>query len=107
MIAGFDDPELQACFKLITKATGYEMVENPAVDEPDYAQGAEIVCRTVALFTAIAKAAGKNLTVKSFRRAGEKGGFDIAGSGVVTYDAATHTYRQPVFCSATTRVPTA
>jgi hypothetical protein len=68
-------------------------------------------CENVALFAAIAKAAGKSLTVQNFTRAGESlKNFTIPGSGgsvsfapgrpyalgpvyIGTYDASTHIVR--------------
>ena len=59
---------------------------------------ATIACRAAALFSGIAKAAGKNLTVDSFGKAAAKGGtFDIPGSGKVTWDSKTKTFQQPVY----------
>lgn len=61
---------------------------------------AEIACRASALFTGLAKAAGKKLTVESLAKAAEKAGpIDIPGSGKVTYDKKTHTFEQPVYIS--------
>jgi branched-chain amino acid transport system substrate-binding protein len=94
----FNEPGLQKCFKLITKATGYTMQDTVPTGQPDYAQGAEIACRAVGLFSGLAGAAGKNLTVESFGKAAAKGGtFEIPGSGKVTYDKKTKTFNQPVF----------
>ena len=97
-VVDFNEPGLQQCFKLITKATGYTMQETVPTGQPDYAQGAEIACRAIALFSGIAGAAGKNLTVDSFGKAAAKGKtFDIPGSGKVTYDTKTKTFEQPVY----------
>ena len=93
----FHEPALQKCFKVVTKATGYKIKETVTTGEPDYVDSAEIACRSIALFAAIARAAGKNLTVKSFAKAPEKGPLRIPGSGDVTYDAKTHSFVQPVF----------
>jgi hypothetical protein len=94
----FNEPGLQKCLKVVTKATGYTMQDTVPTGQPDYEQGAEIACRAVALFSGIAKAAGKNLTVDSFGKAAAKGGtFDIPGSGKVTYDTTTKTFQQPVY----------
>jgi hypothetical protein len=83
---------------VVTKATGYTMQDTVPTGQPDYEQGAEIACRAVALFSGIARAAGKNLTVESFGKAAAKGGaFDIPGSGKVTYDTKTKTFQQPVY----------
>jgi len=93
----FNEPGLQECFKVISKATGYTMQDTVPTGQPDYGQGAEIACRASAHFTELAKAAGKNLTVASFANAAEKGPFEIPGSGKVTYDKGTHTFEQPVY----------
>jgi branched-chain amino acid transport system substrate-binding protein len=94
----FNEPGLQSCFKVITKATGYTMQDTVPTGQPDYEQGAEIACRASALFTELAQAAGKKLTVESLAKAAEKAGpFDIPGSGKVTYDKQTHTFEQPVY----------
>ena len=94
----FNEPGLQKCFGLITKATGYTMQETVPTGQPDYAQGAEIACRAVALFAGLAGAAGKDLTVDSFGKAAAKGGtFDIPGSGKVTYDKKAKVFEQPVY----------
>jgi hypothetical protein len=93
----FNDPALQKCFKVVTKATGYTIKETVTAGEPDYVDSSEIACRSIALFAAIARAAGKNLTVKSFGKAPEKGPLQIPGSGAVTYDAKTKSFVQPVF----------
>lgn len=93
----FHDPALQACFKVVTKATGYTIKETVTANEPDYLDSSEIACRSIALFAAIARAAGKNLTVKSFGAAPAKGPLEVPGSGKVTYDPKTHTFEQPVF----------
>ena len=94
----FNDPGLQDCFKIITKATGYAMQETVPTGQPDYAQGAEIACRATALFAGLAKAAGKKLTVESFGKSAEKAGpIAIPGSGNVTFDKKTHTFNLPVY----------
>jgi hypothetical protein len=93
----FHDPALQKCFKVVTKATGYEIKETVTTGEPDYVDSSEIACRSIALFAAIARAVGKNLTVTSFGKAPEKGPLEIPGSGRVTYDTKTKSFVQPVF----------
>ena len=94
----FNEPGLQECFKLITKATGYTMQDTVPTGQPDYGQGAEIACRASALFAGLAKAAGKKLTTQSFAKAAEKAGpIEIPGSGKVSYDKKTHTFEQPVY----------
>ena len=55
-------------------------------------------CYNVGLFAAIAKAAGKNLTVESFGKAGARiGSVAVPGFGTVTYDPETHSYSQDVY----------
>jgi hypothetical protein len=49
------------------------------------------------LFSAIARAAGKNLTVESFGTAPEKGPLQVPGSGTITYDTKTKSFVQPVY----------
>lgn len=96
----FDEPDMQQCYRMVEKATGDKIVENrPIVEgEPDYRTSAEAACRYMALFTAIAEAAGKKLTVESFGRAGEKlREVEIPGSGVIEYDPKTHSYDLPTF----------
>jgi hypothetical protein len=49
------------------------------------------------LFTALAEAAGKKLTVASFGKAGRKiGPFELPGYGTVTYDPKTHALSLPL-----------
>ena len=94
----FNDPGLQDCFKVITKATGYQMFETVPTGQPDYAQGAEIACRATALFAGLAKAAGKKLTTESFAKSAEKAGpIELPGSGKVTYDKKSHSFNLPVY----------
>lgn len=96
----FDEPGYLKCKKLVEKATG-EKIKHPddvADGETDAAQSAANACFNMALFAAIAKAAGKNLTVESFERAGRSmKTVDIPGFGPVTYDPETNTYSQPVY----------
>jgi ABC-type branched-subunit amino acid transport system substrate-binding protein len=94
----FNEPALQKCFKLVSKATGYDIKENPPQSEPQYRGSAEAACRYLALFAALAGAAGKNPTVESFGKAAAKlGTVDIPGSGTVTYDKKLHRFQQPVY----------
>jgi len=94
----FNEPGLQECLKVVTKATGYAMYDTVPTGQPDYEQGAEIACRATALFSELAKASGKKLTVQSFAKSAEKAGpIDIPGSGKVTFDKKTHTFQLPVY----------
>src|SRR4029453_16921735 len=94
----FNEPGLQECLKVVTKATGYQMFDSVPTGQPDYEQGAEIACRATALFAGLAKAAGKKLTTESCAKAAAKAGpLEIPGSGKVTYDKKTHTFQQPVY----------
>jgi len=73
-------------------------VENAKPGEPDYRASAEAACRYVALFAALAGAAGKYPTVASFGAAAEKlGSVEIPGSGKIAYDPKTQTFLQPMY----------
>jgi branched-chain amino acid transport system substrate-binding protein len=95
----FNDPALQKCFRLITAATGYNIKNaQPTAGQPDYRDSSLIACDSVALFAAIAGAAGKNLTVQSFGKAGQQiGSVQIPGAGKVPYDAKAHSFLQPLY----------
>jgi len=71
----WSDPLIQQCVKTIKKAYPSDSIASPvgqsASDSSnDTYVSAMSACTNVALFEAIAKAAGKNLTVKSFTQAG-------------------------------------
>jgi len=94
----YNDPTLSKCREKVAAATNETMVETPAPGQPSYRTSAEVACRYVTLFTALAKAAGKNLTTASFGKAGQKAGsVDVPGSGTIAYNPKTHTFAQPVF----------
>jgi hypothetical protein len=94
----FNEPGEQQCFDVVKKATGYNIQETAVQGQPDYRSLAEIACRSIALFAAIAKAAGKKLTVQSFGKAPAKAGaFDIPGSGKLAYDTKKKRFVQPVY----------
>ena len=94
----FSDPALKKCFGLIEKATGNKIVENVPQGEPQYRVSAQTACEYMSLFTTLAKAAGKNLTVDSFGKAIDKTKtVNVTGLGTMTYDAKTHTYSLPMF----------
>ena len=94
----FSDPALKKCFALIEKATGNKIVENVPQGEPQYRVSAQTACEYMSLFTTLAKAAGKNLTVDSFGKAIDKTKtVNVTGLGTMNYDAKTHTYSLPMF----------
>jgi len=94
----FNDPALQKCFGVVEKVTHDKIVEQAPEGQPEYRVSAQNACRSIALFAAIAKAAGKNLTSTSFGKAiNTLGPVEIPGSGAVTYDAKTHSFKQPIF----------
>lgn len=97
-VIDFDDPDLQACFGLITDATGYEIEEVALAGEPEYRRSSEIVCRAVAFFEQLASGAGKNPTSKSLAKAPAKlGSIEIPGSGTMTYNKKTKQFEAPIF----------
>jgi ABC-type branched-subunit amino acid transport system substrate-binding protein len=94
----FSDPALVKCFKLIEKATGNKIVENVPQGQPQYRVSAQTACEYISLFSTLAKAAGKNLTVDSFGKAIDKTKtVNVTGLGTMTYDPKTHTYSLPMF----------
>jgi Periplasmic binding protein len=94
----FKDPALQSCFKIVQKATGDKIVEYPPTGTPEYRTSAQTACRYIALFAALAGAAGKNPTVASFDKAAAKvGSFAMPGSGTITYNPETHAWKQPMY----------
>ncbi len=94
----FSNPALKKCFALIEKATGNKIIENVPQGEPQYRVSAQTACEYMSLFTTLAKAAGKNLTVDSFGKAIDKTKtVDVTGLGTMTYDPKTHTYSLPMF----------
>jgi Periplasmic binding protein len=69
----FNDPLVQKCISIIKKAYPNDEVATPstASNNQDHSYVApESACQNLAMFEAIAKAAGKNLTVASFTKAG-------------------------------------
>jgi Periplasmic binding protein len=82
----WEDPGIQKCVAIIRKAypsdtiTAYN-ADAPSNDDHTYI-APESACENLALFTTIAKAAGKDLTVKTFTRAGESlKNITLPGSG--------------------------
>jgi ABC-type branched-subunit amino acid transport system substrate-binding protein len=96
--ADFDDPSLQKCYGKVEKATGDTIVEHPQPGAPDYQASARAACQYISLFSQLAGAAGKDLTVASFGRAAQKlGSVTIPGLGTIKYDPKTHTWVQPLW----------
>jgi hypothetical protein len=98
--AGFlyDSPALKQCFAVVEKATGQEIVIDVPQGEPQHRMSAQTACQYISLFSQLAKAAGKNLTVDSFGKAiKDMKTVDVTGLGTMTYDPKTHTYSLPMF----------
>jgi hypothetical protein len=96
----FADPGYAKCRKVVEKATGEKIIDPDDVKdgEPELSVSASNACYNIGLFTAIAKAAGKNLTVASFGKAGAKlGSVAVPGFGTVTYDPQAHAFSQDVY----------
>jgi ABC-type branched-subunit amino acid transport system substrate-binding protein len=94
----FDDPSLQKCFSTVEKATGDTIVEHPEPGAPDYQASAWAACRYITLFSQLAGAAGKDLTVAGLGKAAAKlGTVTIPGLGAIKYQPTTHTWAQPIF----------
>jgi ABC-type branched-subunit amino acid transport system substrate-binding protein len=69
----WDDPAVQKCVRIIKKAYPSTVIGNPIgapANAPTTWVAAENTCQDVAIFSAIAKAAGKNLTARTFKQAG-------------------------------------
>ena len=97
-VIDFDEPELQKCFAVISKSTGYDIQETAVAGEPEYRRSTEIACRAVAFFEQVTSGAGKNPTAKSFGKAPAKlGSITLPGSGTVTYNKKTKRFEAPVF----------
>ena len=96
--ADFNDPSLQACYRTVEKATGDTIVERPKPGTPDYQASARAACQYISLFSQLAGAAGKDLTVAGFGKAAAKlGSVTIPGLGTIKYDPKTHTWQQPLY----------
>jgi ABC-type branched-subunit amino acid transport system substrate-binding protein len=96
--AEFKDPSLQKCYGTVEKATGKTIIEHPQPGTPDYQASARSACQYLSLFSQLAGAAGKDLTVAGFGKAAVKlGSVTIPGLGNITYDPKTHTWRQPLW----------
>ena len=96
--ADFKDPSLQKCYGTVEKATGKTIVERPQPGTPDYQASARAACQYISLFSQLAGAAGKDLTVAGFGKAAEKlGSVTIPGLGTIKYDPKTHTWAQPLW----------
>ena len=69
----WNDPAIQTCVRIIKKAYPSTVIGNPIgapANAPTTWVAAENSCQDVALFSDIAKAAGKNLTARTFQKAG-------------------------------------
>jgi hypothetical protein len=69
----WNDPAIKTCVRIIKKAYPKTVIGDPVGASPSTPTtwvAAENTCQDVALFSAIAKAAGKNLTTKTFEKAG-------------------------------------
>jgi ABC-type branched-subunit amino acid transport system substrate-binding protein len=96
--AEFKDPSLQKCYGTVEKATGKTIIEHPEPGTPDYQASARAACQYISLFSQLAGAAGKDLTVAGFGKAAEKlGSVTIPGLGTIKYDPKTHTWQQPLW----------
>ncbi len=94
----FDEPGYVKCRKIVEKAIGQKIKEEVPDGELDANVSASNACYNIGLFAAIAEAAGKNLTVESFGKAGDAlKSVDIPGFGTVTYDPETRSYSQDIY----------
>jgi hypothetical protein len=95
----FDDPSLQQCYRTVEKVTGKKITRFvPAGEKTNNEPSADNACRYISLFTQLAGAAGKDLTVDGFGKAAAKlGSVTIPGSGTIKYDPKTHTWVQPMY----------
>jgi ABC-type branched-subunit amino acid transport system substrate-binding protein len=94
----FNDPALQKCYAMVSKATGDKIVENPPQGKPSPVTSADAACRYMTLFANLAAVSGKNLTTATFGKAAQKAGsIEVPGSGKMTYDTKTHEFNQPVY----------
>ncbi|MEQ8842603.1 MAG: ABC transporter substrate-binding protein [Acidimicrobiales bacterium] len=96
----WDDPAVQDCIATV-EAAGEPTILDPNTrlpDEPENLVSVAAACRNIALFVAIATAAGADLTNDTFRAAGEGlGEFHVPGLGPGTYSATTPDGRVPVY----------
>jgi hypothetical protein len=82
---------IQACMKTMKKAYAHDKIANPqrpsAADTSNDTYVAPMAaCQNVALFAAVAKAAGRDLTTRSFTRAADHiHGLRIPGAGSVKF----------------------
>jgi ABC-type branched-subunit amino acid transport system substrate-binding protein len=72
----YSEPKMKKCVALVEKATGTQIKRSDEVPkgEPDNFVSASAACSYIALFEALAKAAGKDLNYATFRAAAEKAG---------------------------------
>jgi ABC-type branched-subunit amino acid transport system substrate-binding protein len=96
--ADWNDPSLQKCYGIVEKATGDTIEQHPQPGTPDYQASARAACQYISLFSQLAGAAGKDLTVAGFGKAAQKlGSVTIPGLGTIKYDPKTHTWQQPLY----------
>jgi hypothetical protein len=69
-IQAWTDPLVQQCVKIITKAYPSSTISQPGSSTDHSYVAPESACQNLAIFTKIAGAAGKKLTVASFTKAG-------------------------------------
>lgn len=95
----FDEPKIQKCFRVVEEAADIPTIEEEVpTGEPFWRISASTACTQIYLFKAIAEEAGKNLTVKSFGKAGNRlTSLNLPGIGDTTYDPKTHSYSLPMF----------
>jgi hypothetical protein len=99
-IGWWADPAIQDCIAVV-EAAGEPTILDPntrAPEEPENIVSVAAACRDVALFVAIATAAGPDLTNDSFRAAGEAlGDFHVPGFGPAFYSADSPDGGAPIF----------
>jgi hypothetical protein len=69
----WQDPAVQKCASIVRKAYPNDQItppKNPVTGSDQSFAAVEFACQDLALFTAITKPAGKNLTISSFTRSG-------------------------------------
>lgn len=95
-----DDPLIQECVGVVESATDITIID-PLIagpDDPDNIVSLQWACADIALFVAVAEAAGPDLTYDSFRQAGEQlGAFAIPGFGPGLYGPDSPDGDPPVY----------
>ncbi|MDH3706063.1 MAG: ABC transporter substrate-binding protein [Acidimicrobiia bacterium] len=97
----WDDPAIQDCIDLIEAADPELEILDPATrtdDQPENLVSIFTACHTVALFEAIATAAGPDLTNETFVAAGESlDTFDLPGIGEVRFGPDKHDGAESIY----------